>query len=111
MFAGQAAADAVGIGVDLLMKFFDVLFPFFVAHVHLTEDDVQVAVADVGIDLDFKGIVLADIHNLFDGSGDFMDRYDDVVCEEDLALQFNRGLAVAAHVPDAVIRFQDFGGA
>ena len=111
VFTGQAAADAVGIGVDLLVEFFDVLFPFFVAHIHLAEDDVQVAVADMGVDLDFKGIVLADVHDFFNGPGDFMYRNDDVVREEDLALEFDGRLAVTAHIPDAVVSFQDFGSA
>ena len=88
MLAGQSAADAVGVGVHLLMEFFDVFIPFFVAHVHLAEDDVQVAVADVGVDLNLEGIIFADFHDLFDSRSDFMDGNDDVVSKEDLADHF-----------------------
>ena len=65
----------------------------------------------MGVDLDFKGIVLTDVHDFFNGPGNFMYRNDDVVREEDLALEFDGRLAVTAHIPDAVVSFQDFGSA
>ena len=60
VFAGKTAADAVCIGVDLLMKFFNIFIPFFVAHIHLAKDDVQIAVANMSVDFNLEGIIFTD---------------------------------------------------
>ena len=105
MFTGQTAADAIGIFIDLLMEFFNILVPFFVTHVHFAKDDVEIAITDMGVDFDFKRIGFANFHNFFDSRSNLVDRNDYIIGQEYFTLQFDRGLAVAAHIPDAVIGF------
>ena len=40
VFTGKTAANAVGIRIYLLMEFFDIFIPFFIAHIHLAENNV-----------------------------------------------------------------------
>ena len=50
---------------------------------------------------------MTDVHDFFDRSGNLVNRHDDVVGQEYLALEFYRGLAVAAHIPNALVGFED----
>ena len=73
---------------------------------------MQIAVTDMRVDFyrNREGIFAADMHNFFDSRRNTVYRHNNIVGQGNLAYKADRFLAVAAHCPDTVIRFQNFNG-
>ena len=85
-------------------------FPGCIVQIAFAENDMQIAVTDMRIDFyrNREGILAADMHNFFNGRRNAVYRHNNIVGQGNLAYKADRFLAVAAHCPDTVIRFQNF---